>query len=78
MPKLKKSASEKLVDAIRGNAHINCGGLAGLAKPMGCCEATVYNRIREPSELTLRQLYAIRSACGIHRAEMLELIAPLI
>lgn len=80
MPKLKthKSAEEALTDAIREKSLTHCGGLIGLCRPMGCSTGTVYGRIKNPGNITIRELRAIRGACGLTREELLALLGPLI
>ena len=80
MPKIKtfKTAAQELADAIKARAYINCGGLVGLAKPLGCSPGTVYNRIKEPEKLSIDDLHKIKVAADMSREEVLALIAPMI
>lgn len=73
-----KTAAEQFADEIKGKAHVICGGLKGLAKPMGCSAATVYTRIKAPQTITIEELREIRRTVGISQEDMAALIKPML
>lgn len=79
MPKLKETSSQKMGRifraVIRYNLELRCEKVEDLAKRLPCKRATVYNRLRDPTTCTNREMlylapfFTDRQLCEMYGVE---------